>query len=210
MEANDYELDLLRRASTGDTVAVTVLLSHYHERLRQRIALRLPPDVRRSVDADDIIQETQIQVYRSIDRFEARGADSFYRWITTIALRRLRNAIKHQRAAKRGGQAGQVFTSAAQVDSVVMLLDLMVGPDETPSTVAARQEALKSVQAALEHLSEDYRQAVQLVYLDGRSVAEAASQMGRTPRAIHNLCHKAKKHLQTLLGSASRYFGSSG
>lgn len=95
-------------------------------------------------------------------------------------------------------------------DSVITLLELMAGPEKTPSRIATRQEAIQAVQAALAHLPQDYRKAVQLVYIEGRSVADAAAEMGRTNRAIHNLCHKAKKHLQDLLGSASRYFSSSG
>ena len=211
MEGDTYERDLLQRAIAGDTVAVTVLLARYYERLHAQIARKIPRDLQASVDAEDILQETQVQVYRHVETFEPQGSDAFYRWVATIALRRLRNAIKRQRAAKRGaGRRGVTGGDAVAEDSVITLLELMAGPEKTPSRVATRQEAIQAVQAALAHLPQDYRMAVQLVYIEGRSVADAAAEMGRTNRAIHNLCHKAKKHLQGLLGSASRYFSSSG
>jgi RNA polymerase sigma-70 factor (ECF subfamily) len=211
VQGDTYELDLLQRAKEGDTVAVTVLLARYHERLRAQTARRIPVDLQRTVDADDILQETQVQVYRHVETFEPRGPDSFYRWVATIALRRLRNAIKRQRAAKRGaGKMGITGGATVPEESVVTLLELMAGPEKTPSRVATRNEAIQAVQTALAHLPQDYRKAVQLVYIEGHSVAHAAAEMGRTDRAIHNLCHKAKKHLQELLGSASRYLSSSG
>jgi len=211
VEDEGYELDLLDRATSGDTVAVTVLLARHHDRLKAQVSRKIPPDLRATVDADDILQETHIQVYQHIASFAPQGPDSFYRWMATIAVRRLRNAIKRCRALKRGAQ-GMVLTSGAAVpeDSVVTLLELMAGPEKTPSRVATRAEAIDAVQAALEHLPESYRQAVQLVYIEGRCVHDAAVVMGRSDRAVHNLCFKAKKHLQGLLGSASRYFSSSG
>jgi RNA polymerase sigma-70 factor (ECF subfamily) len=94
--------------------------------------------------------------------------------------------------------------------STHMLLDLIASADKTPSRSAASHEAVEAMRAALTELPPDYRKAVQLVYIEGRSVAEAASEMGRTDRAIHNLCYKAKEHLRDLLGSASRFLSQSG
>ena len=68
------------------------------------------------------------------------------------------------------------------------LLDLMAAPTDAPRRVAAGREAVRAVQAALEQLPHGYSEAVRLVYLEGRSVAEAAEIMERTDRAIHNLC----------------------
>jgi RNA polymerase sigma factor (sigma-70 family) len=94
--------------------------------------------------------------------------------------------------------------------SVVMLLDLMAASGRTPSRTIARREAHQAVEAALKVLPEDYREVVRLVYLEGLAVAQAAERMGRTERAIHNLCYKAKRRLREMLGSGSRYLSSSG
>jgi RNA polymerase sigma factor (sigma-70 family) len=130
--------------------------------------------------------------------------------VATIAIRRLRNAIRRDRTAKRGGgRVGQLDAPPIDQASVVALLDLIAGDVETPSRTAAHHEAIDAVQEALRGLPDDYRRAVQLVYIEGASVADAAAMMGRSDRAIHNLCYKAKDHLRGLLGSGSRFLSGS-
>lgn len=199
---------LIRKAIGGDDVAVTVLLANVRERMRRRIAGIIPPDLQSTVDADDIVQEAQVEVFRHIRTFEARGEDSFFRWATTIAVRRLRNAIKARRSLKRGGAAVPRTTAGSPGASVVALLELMAGPEKTPSRQAAGHEATRAMEEAMDYLPEHYRQAVRLVYLDGCSVAEAATAMGKSPRAVHNLCFKAKRQLRAVLGSASKFLSS--
>lgn len=92
---------------------------------------------------------------------------------------------------------------------MVGLLDLLGGPDHTPSRSVARHEAVAAIQSAIDGLPEDYRRAVWLVYIEGHPVAASALAMGRTERAVHNLCYKAKDRLRELLGSQSRFFSGS-
>ena len=207
MQEQDVDRGLVERASAGDAVATTVLLTRTHAKLHRFVAARIPRDLQSVVDADDVLQDTKIDAYRNLHRFELRGPDSFDRWIATIALRRLRNEIQRHRALKRGG--GRIDVSVIPDVSIVAMLDLMAGPEKTPSCRAARGEALEAVSTALGLLPEHYRQAVQLVYLDGQSHEEAAKRMGRTPSAVHNMCHKAKRKLLDLLGSRSRFLSDS-
>lgn len=201
------EKNLVERAAAGDTVAVTVLLTRSRQAMHRLLVSKIPRDLQSVVDADDVLQETQIDAYRNLDRFEHRGPDSFDRWIGTIALRRLRNQIQRHRALKRGG--GRAGVSAPPEKSIVTMLDLMAGPEKTPSRRAARREALSAVDAALALLPDHYRQALQLVYLEGLSHEEAAERMGRTASAVHNMCHKAKRKLVHMLGSRSGYLSDS-
>ncbi len=204
------ETDLTRRIASGDRGAATLLLAHSHSRLRRHLEGRIPRRLQGVIGLDDLMQETQIQVFRHIGAFQPRGPDSFYRWVATIALRRLHNAIKSEFTLKRGQGRINIGGRNSVDDSVVALLEIMAGPEKTPSHHAARLEAYCAVEAGIEQLPEHYRQAVRLVYLEGRTVAETAELMGRTPRAIHNLCHKAKNCLREILGSSTRFLSRSG
>lgn len=204
-EANDLEAELVRKAIDGDTVAVTVLLTHGRQGLRTFLANRVPRTIHAVVDVDDIIQEAHIEVYRHVGGFEPRGPGSFHRWVAAIALRRLRNAVRTQGALKRGGPAPISAKANTREDSLRALLELLAGPGDTPSRTAARSEAVDALDVAIAGLPPHYREAVRLVYLEGHPVADAADMMGRTPRAIHNLCHKAKEKLRQTLGSSSRF-----
>ena len=210
MDDSTRQKSLVERAIQGDQVALTVLLTESRGPLCARLLHKIPSDLRGALDPDDIAQEAHVEVFRHIREFEARTPDAFDRWVTTIAVRKLRDAIKARRADRRGG--GRVAVSGVTgnlEDSMVALLDLVAGPDHTPSRSAARHEIVAAVQTALDELPEDYRKAVWFVYLEGNPFAVAAERMGRTEGAVHNLCYKAKDRLREILGSDLRFRSSS-
>jgi len=211
MDSDDLQMDPIRRAVRGDAVALTLLLTRSRRDVCAYIARHIPSDLRGQLDADDIVQEAHAEVFRHIAKFEPRGADSFDRWVKTIALRKLRDALKMRRADKRGGGNVQVHGAPPGLgDSVAMLLDLMAGAEQTPSRCVAGFEAVDAVRAAMELLPDEQREAVKHVYIDGLSVQEAALRMDRSERAIHNLCYKAKLKLRELLESQSRFLSGKG
>jgi len=197
--------ELIERAVAGDEIATTVLLSICYPRLQKHLQRRIPRDIQGCIDVEDVVQDSQIQIFRNMPAFRNTGPDSFYRWVATVALHRLRNIIKAQRAIKRG-RGCTIGGTLTDGGSSLMLLDYVCGPENSPSQHAARTEAQVALDACLAELPEHYRQAVRLVYLEGRPVEEVARIMGRTKRAVHNLCHKAKEQLHIALGSTSRFF----
>lgn len=201
---------LVQRAVAGDQVALTTLLAECRGRIVRYIRARVPDRTGAVVDAEDIVQSALIEVFRHIGTFSDRGPGSFQRWVATIAVRKLRDAVRLQRTARRGGGRPPASAAGASDASMIALLDLLADPGHTPSQSVALGEAVRAVREALEGLPEDYRRAVWLVNIEGRSVAEAAGQMGRTERAIHNLCHKGRELLREAIGSRSRFLSSSG
>jgi RNA polymerase sigma-70 factor (ECF subfamily) len=206
MPHGDPATDAVQRAIAGDAAALTLLLTTHRRGVCEYIAGRIPSKLRGALDADDVVQDAYAEVFRHIGGFEQRGPDSFGRWVRTIALRKLRDSIKMRGADKHGGSKVQVHGTRPGIgDSVAMLLDLMAGDEKSPSRCAAGTEAVAAVRAALDLLTDDYREAVSLVYLQGLPVKDAAAAMDRTERAVHNLCHKAKSRLRELLGTESRF-----
>ncbi len=211
MDAEMQEIERIQRAVAGDSAALTTLLTEARGRLCAHLRQRIPAALRGAIDGDDLVQEAHVEVFQHIGSFKVRDADSFFRWVCTIAMRKLHDAVRRRRADKRGGGRAAVSGAGGNLESsVVMLLDMMADSGRTPSRAIARLEALEAVSAALKVLPDDHRQAVRLVYLEGLAVAQAAERMGRTERAVHNLCYKAKRRLREILGSASRYLSSSG
>ncbi|MEE9293656.1 MAG: RNA polymerase sigma factor [Phycisphaerae bacterium] len=190
--------ELIRRAVAGDSVALKVLLVQSRNRLRKQIAQRVPADLERVFDVDDILQETHVEVFQRIRSFEYRGPGSFENWMTAIAVSRLTNAINHHRAAKRCGGVHGPMNKRIE-DSTIALLDMIAGPGRTPSESMARDEAIQAVQSMLEEIPEHYRMAVRLVYLDGLSAKDVAATMNRTERAVHGLCRRGLKALRNRL-----------
>ena len=180
MESGTNHLQRLRKAIDGDADALAALLAESHERLIRYVRGKIPVDVSSVVAAEDVVQEVHIAAFRDIGSFEPRQKGSLERWLRTIAIRRLRNAIRFQRQAKRGGGATHVTVSSALERSAVMLLDLLDSPVKSPSRVAAAAEATVAVNEALQALPEDFRLAVRLVYLEGKTVAAAVRSAAKT------------------------------
>jgi RNA polymerase sigma-70 factor (ECF subfamily) len=201
--------EIVRQAAAGDAVALKVLLVDSHEPLRAQLARRIPAQLQSAIAVDDIVQEAHIEVFRRIRSFKPEGPGSFDRWLVTIALSRLRNALQRQRTLKRGGGWQPLTRRAHQWDeSTLALLDTLAGPGRTPSRDAARQETIVAVHNALAALPEQYRQALWLVRIEGRSVAEAAADMRRTERAVHGLCRRGLVLLRAQLKSADCFLNS--
>lgn len=209
MDSADPTADAVRRAISGDEVALTLLLTTHRRAVRDYVAGRIPSNLRGGIDADDLVQDAYAEVFRHIGDFVPQGADSFGRWVRTIALRKLRDAIKIRGAGKHGGEKVQVHAISPGIgESMVLLLDIMSSDEKSPSRCAAGAEAVSAVREALALLPDDYQHAVSLVYLQGLSVKDAATNMNRTERAVHNLCHKAKSRLRELLGTQSRFLSA--
>lgn len=203
MREASREEDLLREAQGGSELALTLLLKASHARLSGYLARRIPSDLRRVVDASDLVQETHVDVFRTFGSFLAQGPGSFDRWMFTIAIRNLRDAIKHHRRAKRGGTRQPARAHGARGDSMIGLLDMIAGPETTASRVFARAEAVRAVEQALTELSDDQRQAIGLVHIEGRPIAQAAKAMNRSERSIHGLLRRGLENLRERLGRES-------
>ncbi len=200
------DIHLVEQAVAGDTVAMKLLLTQSREDLCRLVGKRIPADLRSILDVEDVVQESHIEVFRRIASFKVRGPQSFHRWLIAIALTRLRNGIKRHRALKRGGGRAVMAAWPKRIeDSTLALLDTLAGPGQTPSKSVARQEAINAVQASLAGLPEDYRAALWLVHIEGRSVKSTAAEMGRTERAVHGLCRRGLDLLRQRLHGTTTF-----
>lgn len=77
------EQRLIERTKKGDRNAFEQLISPYSAALYNYIAFRVSNDA----DADDIIQETMLSIWRSIASYNYKS--SFKTWAFSIAIRRL-------------------------------------------------------------------------------------------------------------------------
>jgi RNA polymerase sigma-70 factor (ECF subfamily) len=210
MSTEPGESALLRSAIGGDAAALKTLLVQSYVTLGHYIASRIPPNLSRLIDPEDIIQEAHVEVFQRIGDFQPQGERSFERWVTTIALSRLRNAIERRQALKRGGERIAVTQAKDIEDSTIALLDKIADPGKTPSRVVARGEAVRTMQEALSQLPEHYQRALWLVHIEGCTVREAADRMDRTERAVHGLCHRGLRLLRQRLQCRTDLFSSTG
>jgi RNA polymerase sigma-70 factor (ECF subfamily) len=201
------EMQLAAAAAGGDRVALERLLLAHYDDLTRRIRPKLPVRLQSTQAVEDILQQTFLQAFRDIRKFEARPGASFGDWLHRIAEHRLLDAIKQHDRVKRGGDLVRVESSPN--DSCLMpLLDWLAGSDPHPSSEAARAEALGALHVALAGLEPDQRDAVRLRLLEGLSLEETAAQLQRTPDAVRGLVHRGKLKLRDAMGRASQWLSA--
>ncbi|MEK6676469.1 MAG: sigma-70 family RNA polymerase sigma factor [Planctomycetota bacterium] len=210
MNENRTEAELILESIQGNQAALTTLLRQSRRRLLEYIGGKVPPILRGVVDPEDLVQEAHAAVFRKVTTFVPRGEDSFFRWVATIALRKLRDANRAFRAQKRGGGRAAVSVPAGVEDSIFAFFNQVVSPTKTPSRVVSREEAVGIVLGELDRLPESQRRAVWSVYIEGQAVESAASQLGVTPPAIRGLCRRGLERLRSCLGTPSHFLSTSG
>lgn len=199
------ESELAQAAVTGDTLALQRLLLANYERLTAFVAPRIPPRLRPTIDAEDVVQEVFRCVHRDVtSHFVPRGAGSFLAWARSIAEKRLIDRIAAESRLKRGGRLKR-YSAGLQLSSMADFLGLQPAQDLTPSRQVAAGEAVEMLHAAIDQLPEPQRAVVQGV-LAGSGLDDIAAASGRTKGAVRGLLHRARLRLRQELGASGKWF----
>jgi RNA polymerase sigma-70 factor (ECF subfamily) len=206
MIPTDDTTELIERAVRGERAALERLLLDHFTPLAAHVSRRMPPSLQSLVGVEDVVQSTLTNVFQSIGQYEVRDDATFLSWMLAIADNQLRDAVRAQKRKKRGGDRIRVQDVPAEEQSrEVQLLNVLIGPDHTPSRSAARREGMQAIRVALAGLPDEYRRAIELRYFDGYSLEETAILMGRTTGAVRGLVDRARRQLREALGRASHY-----
>ena len=152
------DVPLVERAGRGDRAALRSLYDRYASRV-MALALRV---LGSTGEAEEIVQETFLEVWRRAREYEA-GRSAPSTWITTIGRSR---AIDRLRA--RGSGARAAAASAFDVRA-----DL-----PTPLEDAERRVARERICAALDALPAEQRLTIELAYYQGLTQREIAERTG--------------------------------
>lgn len=193
--------DLIARARLRDEAALTELLQVHAQRLLESVRTELGDRLRRRLESQDIMQQVYLDALNSIDQFVDRGHDSFFAWLRRIALNRICDVDRKAfQTVKRGGELRAADLGGDA--SLAPLLEALAASGTSPSMAADRTDRQRLLRGALEQLSEDQREVIQLRYLRQLSVTETAAKMDRSERAVRSLCVRALIRLRELLGDA--------
>ncbi len=179
---------LLRQAQEGDRAAFEHLVEIYRPRLEALVRLKLGSELRGRVEVDDIIQETLVGAYDSIDTLRSPDASAFFRWLAGIANHVIFNEARHHQRRPTVPYESKATAS-----------------DPSPSKGLRRDERFERLEEALDSLSPDHREVVLLVRIEGLSLAEVAERMKRTQGAVAQLLWRALKSLRERFGDTESF-----
>jgi RNA polymerase sigma factor (sigma-70 family) len=166
----------------------------------ERESARLRNFIRKSVpdreDAEDLLQDVFYELvlaYRLVKPIEQAGA-----WLFKVARNRI---IDRFRRKKPESPSGAVDPGALGDRGDVTLEDLLPSPDAGPEAVYARRVLLDEIDAALEELPEEQRDAFVAHELDGKTFRELAAETGVPINTLLSRKHYAVLHLRRRLRS---------
>jgi RNA polymerase sigma factor (sigma-70 family) len=178
---------LLLRAGDGDTAALEALYGRYLPRLKRWAAGRLPAAARDLADTHDLVQDTLLQTFRNLHRFEIRGEGAFIAYLRRALLNRISNEV---RRITRKPAPGQIPEDAQ-------------GTDPSPLEEVLGREALDRYETALQTLSESDRHAIIAKIEFGCSYEELTHILDKpTEAAARKTVERALRRLAAEMGHA--------
>lgn len=183
----DADAPLIDRIKRGDVRAFEMLVVKYQRRIERLIARM----VRDTDLVPDIAQETFIRAYRAIGQF--RGDSAFYTWLYRIAVNTAKKALVE---LKRDPVVTQsALASADAGDDETSRVESELSHGETPDAVLASKEIAATVNAAIEALSDDLRQAITLREIEGLSYEEIAAVMNCPIGTVRSRIFRARESI---------------
>jgi RNA polymerase sigma-70 factor (ECF subfamily) len=174
--------ELVRRLQQRDPHALGELYDRY-SRIVYSLILRV---VRDSGIAEDLVQETFLRVWNRVHGFDsAKGA--FGPWLLAVARNR---AIDYVRSA--AGRESRAL-ELEEIDHPSLYTD-MEGD-------IFNSDRARRIRAALDKLSPNQRQVIELAYFEGLSQTEMSERMGQPLGTVKTWVRTALKNLRDDLGA---------
>jgi len=173
VESSDGEA--VRKVLAGDTESFRILVARYRQQY-SRYAIVQVGDADMAADA---MQEAFIRAFNSLD--SCRDPDRFGPWFFRI----LTNQCHTARTRRRPTQD-------------VTALDLPAR--ERADEALERSELADRLEAALQRLTDDQREAFVLKHVDGRTYEEMAELLGLGVDALKMRVYRAREALREMMG----------
>jgi RNA polymerase sigma-70 factor (ECF subfamily) len=181
------EMDLVRRAQTGDLAAYDDLVKRYQERIYATVYHMTS----NHEDANDLAQDSFIKAFQALKSF--KGGSSFYTWLYRIAVNKTINFLKQRKNRMHMSLNDLDFNTENNPDLVALI------SDKTPRRDAGLKELQEKLNAAMLKLSEPHRVVVVLHDVQGMSHEEVAQVMDCNIGTVRSRLFYARQQLQSLL-----------
>ena len=139
-------------------------------------------------DAEDVVQETFIRAWRALHQF--RGDAQFYTWLYRIAVNTAKKSLME---LKRDPVMTESALKSVDDDDETSRRENELTSESTPESELAAREIAAAVNAAMEALPEDLRQAVTLREIEGLSYEEIAEAMNCPIGTVRSRIFRARE-----------------
>lgn len=173
---------LVERVQQGDKKAFNLLVTRYQNKVAGLLTRYVPRN-----DIPDVVQESFIKAYRSLDSF--RGESAFYTWLYRIAVNTAKNYLTAQ--GRRPPNEDILAEDAESYDSGSQLRDV-----ETPENLMLSAELKKIVFETINSLQEELKTAITLREIEGLSYEEIADIMDCPVGTVRSRIFRAREIIE--------------
>jgi len=167
---------LLEKAQRGDAGSFCEIARQHQDALfRQSFAL-----CRDSHAAEDLVQETLLQAWKSISRYD--NTCRFSTWLYSILLHRYQKSLRRSR-------------------SVPSKLEGAASADGDPAEAASANERKERLRSAIEALPEEHREVILLRFFGGASLDEIAAALAIPQGTVKSRLHNGLLKLRQVVDS---------
>lgn len=189
--AGESDEVLTERILAGDDVAFEALVARYQQRV-YRLARRMS---RSDSDAEEVLQETFLQVYRKVKTF--RGDSKLSTWLYRVATNA---ALMHRRQRDRHPTDSlEAYLPRYDESGRHARLDADHSVAARADELIDRQRLAGHAREAVDRLPEIYRMAFVLRDLEEMSSGEVADVLGVDPTVVRQRVHRARLMLRGYL-----------
>jgi RNA polymerase sigma-70 factor (ECF subfamily) len=184
--AKRSDLDLIACVSKGDSSSFEELISRYGPKVLN-LALRV---TRNSEDAEEVVQDVFVTVFRKIEGFERKSAFSSWLYRVTMNTAFMKIRARNRRKA----------ISLEDLDPNVQLNYAGERSDTTDTDyLSCRHELRRELQVAVDKLPEEYRAIFILRDVDGLSNQVVSEVLGLSVPAVKSRLHRSRVLLRESL-----------
>jgi RNA polymerase sigma-70 factor (ECF subfamily) len=176
---------LLQDYREGDTQAFRTLITRHQDDLL-RFLVRLTGDRQA---ADDIFQETFLQVHISADTFDP--ARRFKPWLFTIAANKARDLLRKRVRRQEVDISAPVNRNGGGDSGGQTFVDLMEVDVPPPDEGLEARERDQQVQEAINRMPLSLREILLLAYFQRLSYAQIADELGIPLGTVKSRLHSA-------------------
>ena len=179
--------EIVRQVLDGNVNAFESLLKRHSVQVLKIVQRHVPHE-----DVEDTAQETFVRAYRSLATF--RGKSDFSRWLSAIAVR---SCYDYWRKAYKSKEVP--ISTLTEKHQDWMEAALSGASERSHDEEDVQEEAKELLNWALAQLSAEERMVIELVYLEGLSVKEAAGLLGWSVANVKVRSFRSRRKLEKVL-----------
>jgi len=199
---------LVLRIHGGDREAFDQLFMRYYPRIKLLVRLQMMDKLRAQVEAEDVVQEIYMEVFRNFHKFEYSDPDSFFKWVSTVIGWKIKDFDKYffKTAKRQPAETVSLHQNVGDGDTTAGEFGgALAASGNTPSQIVMEQEGYQMLERAMKRLPENFRTVIMFRQILKLSAAETAERMDMRANSVNVLFHRAQKRLHEVLNGMS-YF----